>query len=125
MVGTNTASRTSVVATTAPPTSYIVLLAASLGDRPSSFMSRIVFSVTMIESSTTMPMAKIKPNKLRLLIERPAASMTAKVPINDTGIATVGMRVARRSCRKMNTTNMTNATAIKSVVTTSLIDCLM
>ncbi len=88
-------------------------------------MSRIVFSVTMIESSTTMPMARISPNKLRLLIERPAASMIAKVPISETGIATVGMRVARGSCRKMNTTKMTNATAINNVVTTSLIDCLM
>ena len=125
IVGTKTASSTRVVATTAPPTSYMVLLAASFGGRPSSSMIRIVFSVTMIESSTTMPMARIRPNRLRLLIENPAANRTANVPISDTGMATVGTSVGRQSCRKMNTTSTTRMTAMSSVVITSLIDCVM
>ena len=119
IVGMNTASSTSVVATTAPPTSYIVLLAASFGGRPSSAMIRVVLSTTMIASSTTMPMAKMSPNRLRLLIDNPAASMTAKVPINDTGIAMDGISVARKSWRKMNTTRITRIRACSRVVITS------
>ena len=44
MVGMNTASSTSVVATTAPPTWCIDLLAASFGGSPSSTINRVVFS---------------------------------------------------------------------------------
>ena len=124
-VGTNTASSTSVVATTAPPTWCMAFDAASLGGNPSSSMMRIVFSTTTMASSTTMPMARINPNRLRLLIDRPAASMTENVPIRETGIAMAGIRVARKSCRKMNTTRTTRTIAMMSVVMTSLMDCLM
>ena len=125
IVGTNTANNTAVVATTAPPTSCIVFLAASFGERPSSSMIRIVLSVTMMASSTTMPMARIKPNSVRLLMESPVASNTENVPISDTGIANAGTRVVRKSCKKMYTTNTTSRIATIKLLMTSLIDCRM
>ena len=59
-----------------------------------------------------------------MLIENPIMLMIAKVPINDTGIATTGMMVARQSCRKTKITNTTKTTAINSVSYTSLIDAV-
>ncbi len=45
--------------------------------------------------------------------------MTPKVPINDTGTATLGIKVARTLRRKTNTTRMTSTTAMASVISTS------
>ncbi|MNQ43731.1 hypothetical protein D3C85_574710 [compost metagenome] len=48
--------------------------------------------------------------------------MPAKVPINDTGIASSGISVARQFCRKMKTTSTTSTRASKKVWITSWID---
>ena len=62
-------------------------------------MLRSTFSTTTIASSTTMPIASTRPNSERLLSEKPSAAMTAKVPISETGIATIGMIAVRQDCR--------------------------
>ena len=117
--GTNTASNTSVVATIAPPTSFMVISTASLAlMEGSSFRCRSQFSITRIASSTTIPIARISPNRVTVLIDMPVANSTAKVAISETGIATVGTSVARQFPRKMNVTAITSATAWKSDTTT-------
>src|SRR5262249_61763746 len=50
-------------------------------------MFRSTFSTTTMASSTTMPMAKTRPNNDSALIENPIGNMTAKVPIRETGTA--------------------------------------
>ena len=94
----------------ATPTSSMVEKAASLGLRPCSIL-RSTFSTTTIASSTTMPTASTRPNSVRLLMEKPSVAITKKVPINETGIATTGMMVARHVCRKTSTTMTTSRTA--------------
>ncbi len=113
-VGINTALRTMAIATTAPPTSSIALRVAAFGSNPSSIF-RSTFSTTTIASSTTIPIANTSPNNDRLLSENPSASITAKVPINETGTASSGIIVARQVCRKIRTTIKTRITASKSV----------
>ena len=56
-----------------------------------------------------------------VLAENPSASSMAKVPTRLTGIATIGMMVARRLPRNTNTTATTSAKAISSVFSTSSI----
>src|SRR5258707_3877102 len=84
-VGTNTAVSTSAIEITAPPTSSIAFLVASFGSRPCS-THRCTFSTTTIASSTTMPIANTSPNNESELRENPIRAITAKVPINETGI---------------------------------------
>ena len=85
-------------------------------------MMRSTFSITTMASSTTMPIASTRPNRVRVLIENPKAYMPAKAPMMDTGTARQGMRVARRLFKKRNTMRKTSATASKSVMTTSLME---
>ena len=75
-------------------------------------------------SSTTMPMASTSPNSDSELKVMPTAAMTAKVPISDTGMATIGMIAARHVCRKRMTTR-TTSTASHNVLMTSSIDAWM
>ena len=100
-VGTKTASSTSVVATTGPVTWSMALTVASLADKPSSSIIRMVFSTTTIASSTTIPMASNKPNSERVFIEIPKSAITEKVPIRATGMVAAGFSVVRKSCKKM------------------------
>ena len=109
-VGTNTAISTSEMAITAVPTSSIVRCEACRGDSPSA-MLRSTFSTTTIASSTTMPIASTSPNSVSMLSEKPNASISAKVPIKDTGIATIGMIDERHDCRKTMMTMTTRITA--------------
>ena len=67
-VGTNTAHSTSVIANSAPPTSFIVSSVASRGPAPAD-RCRSTFSTTTIALSTTIPTASTRPNSVRLLIE--------------------------------------------------------
>ena len=53
-------------------------------------------STTTIASSTTVPIARIRPNRVNMLIENPSGPKSAKVPTSETGIARSGIRVARR-----------------------------
>ena len=54
------------------------------------------------------------PSMLTVLSEKPSASITASVPISETGMAMAGMTVLRQLCRNKNTTAMTNANASPS-----------
>jgi hypothetical protein len=60
-------------------------------------------------------MASTIPNKERTLTENPKTGNSMNVPINDTGTVSKGINVARQSCRKINTTSITNITASNSV----------
>ena len=122
--GTNTAHSTSAMAINAAPTSSMLFLAASRGERPAA-MLRSTFSTTTIASSTTMPMARTSPNSDRLLSENPNIAMTKNVPTSETGIATIGMRAARQVCRNRTTTRTTRMIASTMVSTTASIDCWM
>ncbi len=88
-------------------------------------MLRSTFSTTTMASSTTMPMASTRPNSDRLLSEKPNAANRKNVPINDTGMATMGMIAARQVCRNRMTTSTTSTTASRIVVTTASTDCWM
>ncbi len=66
-------------------------------------------------SSTTMPMAKTNPKRVRLFSEKPMAAMTAKVPMMATGTAVRGISVERQFWRNTSTTTATRRTASKSV----------
>ena len=46
-----------------------------------------------------MPIASTRPNSDRLLSVKPNSAMKKKVPISDTGMATIGMTAARQVCR--------------------------
>ena len=54
-----------------------------------------------------MPIASTRPNSVRLLIEKPSAAITAKVPISETGIATIGTIAVRQDCRNTIITRTT------------------
>ena len=96
-----TASRTRVVDKIGAKISLIAWRVASR-ILISGFFSRFAstFSTTKMASSTTIPMARIRPKRVRVLMENPASIIAAKVPMRETGIATAGIRVARKDWRK-------------------------
>ena len=73
----------------------------------------------MIASSTTRPMARTSPQSVSVLIEKPKAAIIAKVATSETGIAIIGMIVARTPWRKTKTTSRTSRNASSSVSSTS------
>ncbi|MMZ70586.1 hypothetical protein D3C80_1361970 [compost metagenome] len=66
-------------------------------------------------SSTTIPIANTKANKVIKLIVKPNNCMNIKAPIRETGTAIVGIRVERKSPRNKNTTNATRINASPKV----------
>ena len=122
--GTNTAHRTSAIAISADPTSFMLLRAASRGASPAAIL-RSTFSTTTMASSTTIPIAKTRPNKERLLSVKPNAAMKKKLPTSDTGMATSGMMAARQVCRNRITTSTTSTIALPIVSITASTDCWM
>src|SRR5690242_13100350 len=76
--------------------------------------------MTTMASSTTSPVARVIPNSVSELMEKLKILMNANVPINDTGIVTAGMIVARQSSRKKKITITTMMIASSRVLTTSL-----
>ena len=62
-----------------------------------------------------MPIASTRPNNDRTLNEMPAAAITMKLPINDTGMARIGITAARQLCRNTTTTSTTRINASNSV----------
>ena len=113
--GANTAASVSVIATTAKLISRTPLSAAWNGVSPSS-MWRKMFSSTTMASSTTRPMASTSASSVSVLIVKPAAAISAKLPIRLTGIVTSGMNEARSVRRNTNTTSATSTTASATVV---------
>ena len=77
------------------------------------------FSTTTMASSTTTAIARIKPNKVNVLMEKPKAAMTASVPINETGIVMNGMTTARKFCKNKKITKTTSKVVSKNVISTS------
>ena len=122
--GTKTATSTSDVAITAPVTSFMPAEAAAWASRCPSRMCRSMFSITTMASSTTRPVARVMPKRVRVLIENPRRFTKAKVPMSDTGMVTAGMSVLRQSCRKRKMTRITSTMAAASVSSTSRIDSL-
>jgi hypothetical protein len=78
-----------------------------------------MFSMTTIASSTTSPVARVRPKSVSVLIEKPKSFTNANVPIKETGIVIDGMSVLVPVWRKMKMTATTRAIASKSVMTTS------
>ena len=105
--GTNTATRTSAIAMIGPDTSRMACTVACRGARPFSIF-RSTFSTTTMASSTTIPMARTRPNRLSALIEKPNRCITANVPTIDIGTAISGMIDARHVCRNRMTTRTTS-----------------
>ena len=85
-------------------------------------MLRSTFSTTTMASSTTIPMASTRPNRLKALIEKPSKCSTANVPTTDTGTASSGMMEARQVCRNRITTITTRAMASIKVWITDLME---
>ena len=112
--GTNTAERMRAIATTGADTSFMAWTVASCGVFPCS-MWWITASTTTMASSTTMPMASTRPNIVSVLIEKPSSGKKMNVPISETGTVISGMIVARKLCRKTNTTRLTRMKASTSV----------
>ena len=65
-----------------------------------SSMKRAMFSMTTIASSTTSPVASVRPKSVSVLIENPNAAISANVPISETGIVIAGISVVRQFCKK-------------------------
>ncbi len=112
--GINTAIRTSVVAMTGAVTSSMAFIVACLGLSPSSILT-CTASTTTMASSTTIPMASTSPSRESTLTVKPIRGNTIKAPTRETGMAMVGIRAARQSWMKMNTTKITRARAMKRV----------
>ena len=69
-----------------------------------------------------MPMASTMANSVRVLMEKPNIHSPAKVPMRDTGTASMGIRVARQVCRNIKTTSSTMSAASLMVWTTLAMD---
>ena len=117
-IGMNTAIRDMLIEKTVKPISLAPCSVAAIGDMPSSIW-REMFSITTIASSTTKPVEMVRAMSDRLSRLKPNRYMTAKVPIKETGTATLGMSVARPLRRKIKTTKTTRTTEIESVRSTS------
>ena len=122
LTGINTAIITNVIEINAPEISFIASMAATLAlFAPSSSLAWTASTTTMA-SSTTMAMARTKAQRVRRFILKPINFRTKKVPINATGIAIAGIRVERKSCKKIYTTKNTRIKASIKVFNTSWID---
>ena len=80
------------------------------------------FSITIIASSTTIPIARTKPNKVNKLILNPKAYIPANAPIIDTGTAKIGISVALQFCKNKKIIKITNKIASINVFATSFIE---
>src|SRR5690606_39710527 len=99
ITGKNTAASVTEIEITAKKISFDPLIAASMGDIPSSTFLNI-FSVTTIPSSTTSPVAKTIANSVRTLIEKPHKYMIKKVAIKETGISIKGRKAIAQFLKK-------------------------
>ncbi len=62
-------------------------------------MNREMFSMTTIASSTTSPVASVRPKSVIVLIVKPKAFIKANVPISEIGMVIAGTSVVRQFCR--------------------------
>jgi hypothetical protein len=120
--GVNTATREMVVAITAKAISRVPWMAAVSASSCSSSWWRNAFSRTMMASSTTMPMARVRASSVRLLMEKPRKYIAANVETIEAGIARPGMMVARRFRRNTKMMRITSPAAMSSVSWASRMD---
>ncbi|MNF69689.1 hypothetical protein D3C84_515790 [compost metagenome] len=116
--GISTAISDKVSDTRVKPICFAPLSAAFSGVSPSSRW-RAMFSSMTMASSTTKPEAITSAIRVRLLIEKPARYITAKVPIKESGTAIDGITVADRRRRNRKVTSTTRPTASSSSNCTS------
>ena len=64
-------------------------------------------------------MASVMAKSVSVLMLKPNAAMTVKVPIKETGIAAAGMSVARQLCRNAQVMRITSRRAERMVTTIS------
>ncbi len=84
------------MAITGAVTWRIAVSVASLDVIPFAILT-CTASTTTMASSTTIPIANTSPKRESTLIVNPNIGKNIKAPINETGIAKVGMSVARQS----------------------------
>ncbi|MCY1411840.1 hypothetical protein D9M71_272350 [compost metagenome] len=106
------------------PICFAPLSAALSGVSPSSRW-RAMFSSMTMASSTTKPVAMVRAISVRLLMEKPARYITAKVPTRDSGTAMEGMMVALIRRRNRKVTITTRAMARNSSWRTSVMAARM
>ncbi len=70
-------------------------------------------------SSTTIPVARTTPNRVRIFMVKPKRYITKKVPINEMGMAIIGIKVVRQFRRKIKITRTTSINARRMVSSTS------
>ena len=76
-------------------------------------------------SSTTRPMASTMASSVSVLIEKPNAYISVQAPISDTGMVTMGIRLARRLRRNRKITSTTSTMASPMVWNTDSMDFSM
>src|SRR4029077_16632709 len=119
--GMNTATSETLNDTTVNPICFAPLSAASNGASPAS-MKRTMFSIITIASSTTNPVEIVSAINERLSRLNPARYMMPKVPMSDSGNATLVMTVAQSFRGKRNITITTSAMVRSNVNCTSRTD---
>ena len=113
---------TRVIETMAPPNSLMASIEASRADWYPWSNLACTPSTTTIASSTTIAMASTIAERVSKLTLKPISLRTKNVPINATGMAITGIKVERKSCKKMYTTNTTRIKASSKVLITSWIE---
>ncbi|MNF05253.1 hypothetical protein D3C80_2049400 [compost metagenome] len=68
--------------------------------------------------STTIPIANTSAKRVRRLIENPNICIKNNAPIKHTGTARAGIKVDRKSCKKIYTTIKTRINASSNVIKT-------
>lgn len=72
-------------------------------------------------SSTTMAIARTRPNSVRVLSVNPINFMAANVAMSETGMVIMGMMVARQFCRNSSIITIT-ISVVSTNVTSRLVD---
>lgn len=75
-----------------------------------------MFSIITMASSTTSPVARTIPSRVRILMENPKIYMIKKVPIKEMGMAMTGMRVVLQFLKNRK---MMMTTRVKAIITVS------
>ena len=98
IIGRNTAASVMEIEITAKKISLEPLIAASMGDMPSSTFLKI-FSVTTIPSSTTKPVANTIAKRVNTLMENPKMYMMKNVAMSETGMSINGRKAIAQSLK--------------------------
>src|SRR5690625_3335001 len=122
--GINTATNDSVNETRVKAICLAPFNEAAKGCMPCSIW-RAIFSIMTMASSTTKPVAMVSAMRVRLLMLKPRAYMRAKVPTNDNGTTTLGIKVAVQVRKKVKVTATTSTMASMSSICTCLIEARM